>query len=50
MSAGSASRIAVYHAGSVDDEEKALSALRAWGSQQMIQLRAALVPSIEAST
>jgi CBS domain-containing protein len=39
-----ASRIALYHAGRIDDSPEDLAALRAWATQSMIQLNWVIVP------
>lgn len=42
-----ASRIALYHAGSIDDPPKNRAALRAWGVQSLIWLNSVVIPLLE---
>ena len=42
-----ASRIALYHPGSIDDPPKKLEALRAWGVESLVRMNAVLVPLLE---
>lgn len=44
-----ASRIALYHPGSIDDDPKKLAALRAWGVESLKKLNEVLVPLLEAA-
>jgi CBS domain-containing protein len=44
-----ASRIALYHPGSIDDDPKKLAALRAWGVESLKRLNEVLVPLLEAA-
>jgi hypothetical protein len=42
-----ASRIALYHAGSIDDPPQKLTALRVWGVDSLTRLNAVLEPLLE---
>lgn len=42
-----ASRVAVYHPGSIEDAPEKLAALRAWGVERLKRLNAVLVPLLE---
>lgn len=42
-----ASRIGVYHPGSIDDPPEKLEALRVWGAERLARMNAVLVPLLE---